>query len=318
MRQLWHDQIPFQVADPTGPLVAQLVAEDEIVFRPEVLRHFAADGEYGMADLRGELRRVDVSDADPGRGARPHDGGGVGARARGAHAGLRGGRLRASAHMIPPSSPRRSSPRSRPFSPASETRVCSTLAPRPPADLRNDLRLLVRSVDFRTSEVQRLFCPEPSGEGLRKEGGGRMRTRLRSRRLHVVAGVAVIAAALAVSGTWAALGGGTAPSTFAVEVDGEGVTTAKSYVVDGALSGDKKARQGVHDPTHSPSDGQRGAGAGVPERSDVRLAQDHLYNAALEALKVYEWANATVIGYRQTGNAARTRSTRIWSSRAPR
>jgi proline iminopeptidase len=59
-RQLWHDQIPFQVADPTGPLVAQLVAEDRIVFRPEVLRHFAAGGEYGMEDLREELRSVSV------------------------------------------------------------------------------------------------------------------------------------------------------------------------------------------------------------------------------------------------------------------
>jgi len=59
-RQLWHDQIPFQVADPTGPLVAQLVAEDRIVFRPEVLRHFAAGGEYGMKDLREELRSVSV------------------------------------------------------------------------------------------------------------------------------------------------------------------------------------------------------------------------------------------------------------------
>ena len=57
--QLWHDQIPFQVADPTGPLVAQLVADDRVVFRPEVLRHFAAGGEYGMADLRDELRRVE-------------------------------------------------------------------------------------------------------------------------------------------------------------------------------------------------------------------------------------------------------------------
>lgn len=59
-RQLWHDQIPFQVADPTGPLVAQLIAEDRIVFRPEVLRHFAAGGEYGMEDLREELRSVSV------------------------------------------------------------------------------------------------------------------------------------------------------------------------------------------------------------------------------------------------------------------
>ena len=59
-RQLWHDQIPFQVADPTGPLVEQLIAEDEIVFRPEVLRHFATGGEYGLEDLREPLRRVEV------------------------------------------------------------------------------------------------------------------------------------------------------------------------------------------------------------------------------------------------------------------
>lgn len=57
-QQLWHDQIPFHVADPTGPLVAQLVEADQIVFRPEVLRHFAAGGTYGMVDLREELREV--------------------------------------------------------------------------------------------------------------------------------------------------------------------------------------------------------------------------------------------------------------------
>ena len=57
-RQLWHDQIPFQVADPTGPIVSQLIAEDRVVFRPEILRQFAAGGEYGMLDLREELRAV--------------------------------------------------------------------------------------------------------------------------------------------------------------------------------------------------------------------------------------------------------------------
>ncbi len=55
-RQLWHDQIPFHVADPEGPLVAQLARDDVTVFRPEVLRHFAAGGDYGMEDLRGQLR----------------------------------------------------------------------------------------------------------------------------------------------------------------------------------------------------------------------------------------------------------------------
>ncbi len=55
-RQLWHDQIPFQVLDPEGPVVELLRAQDEIVFRPEVLRHFAASGSYGMEDWREELR----------------------------------------------------------------------------------------------------------------------------------------------------------------------------------------------------------------------------------------------------------------------
>ncbi len=55
-RQLWHDQIPFHVADPEGPLVAWLAENDVTVFRPEVLRHFAAGGDYGMEDLRDALR----------------------------------------------------------------------------------------------------------------------------------------------------------------------------------------------------------------------------------------------------------------------
>jgi proline iminopeptidase len=59
-RQLLHDQFPFHVADPTGPVVEQLIAEDRVVYRPEVLRHFAAGGEYGMEDLRERLRQVEV------------------------------------------------------------------------------------------------------------------------------------------------------------------------------------------------------------------------------------------------------------------
>jgi proline iminopeptidase len=59
-KQLMADQYPFHVADPTGPLVAELVAADRVVYRPEVLRHFAAGGEYGMVDLREQLRKVTV------------------------------------------------------------------------------------------------------------------------------------------------------------------------------------------------------------------------------------------------------------------
>ena len=57
-KQLLADQTPFHVADPTGPLVAELIAANEIVYRPDVLRHFAAGGEYGMVDLREALRAV--------------------------------------------------------------------------------------------------------------------------------------------------------------------------------------------------------------------------------------------------------------------
>jgi proline iminopeptidase len=57
-KQLLADQMPFHVADPTGPLVAELNAADKVVYRPEVLRHFAAGGEYGMLDLREDLRNV--------------------------------------------------------------------------------------------------------------------------------------------------------------------------------------------------------------------------------------------------------------------
>ena len=55
-RQLWHDQIPFHVADPEGPLVAWLAENDVTVFRPEVLRHFAAGGDYGMEIGRASCR----------------------------------------------------------------------------------------------------------------------------------------------------------------------------------------------------------------------------------------------------------------------
>ena len=48
--------MPFHVADPEGPLVQWLIEDDRVVYRPEVLRHFAAGGEYGMRDLRRQLR----------------------------------------------------------------------------------------------------------------------------------------------------------------------------------------------------------------------------------------------------------------------
>jgi proline iminopeptidase len=54
-KQLLADQMPFHVADPEGPLVRWLVENDRVVYRPDVLRHFATGGEYGLVDHREAL-----------------------------------------------------------------------------------------------------------------------------------------------------------------------------------------------------------------------------------------------------------------------
>lgn len=57
-KRLTADQWPFQVADPEGPLVRWLIENDRVVYRPDVLRHFATGGEYGLTDQRGALRSL--------------------------------------------------------------------------------------------------------------------------------------------------------------------------------------------------------------------------------------------------------------------
>ena len=58
-KQLLADQLPFHVANPGSPLVEWLIENDHVVYRPEVLRHFSADGEYGLVDHREELRSLE-------------------------------------------------------------------------------------------------------------------------------------------------------------------------------------------------------------------------------------------------------------------
>jgi pimeloyl-ACP methyl ester carboxylesterase len=61
--QLMRDQLPFHVAEPEGPLVRRMQENvGEIVFSPEVMRHFATGGEYGLVDNRDRLgeRRLPV------------------------------------------------------------------------------------------------------------------------------------------------------------------------------------------------------------------------------------------------------------------
>ncbi len=54
-KQILDDQMPFHLADPEGPLVAELIARDRTVYQSAVLRHFASGGEYGMIDQRAVL-----------------------------------------------------------------------------------------------------------------------------------------------------------------------------------------------------------------------------------------------------------------------
>jgi pimeloyl-ACP methyl ester carboxylesterase len=57
-QRLTHDQLPFHFADPEGERVrAMQETIGAIVFRPDVLRHFATGGEYGLVDNRDRLRR---------------------------------------------------------------------------------------------------------------------------------------------------------------------------------------------------------------------------------------------------------------------
>ena len=58
-KQLLADQMPFHLADPEGPLVQSLIDNDRVVYRPDVLRHFATGGDYGLADQRDVLRSFD-------------------------------------------------------------------------------------------------------------------------------------------------------------------------------------------------------------------------------------------------------------------
>jgi pimeloyl-ACP methyl ester carboxylesterase len=59
-KQLMDEQWPFHLADPESPLVEWLIANDRVVYRPEILRHFAAGGGYGLEDWRAALRGCDV------------------------------------------------------------------------------------------------------------------------------------------------------------------------------------------------------------------------------------------------------------------
>lgn len=59
LASLLADQLPWHFGDPRDPRIAEVLAADETVYRPDVLRHFSADGTYGLPDLRDRLRRCE-------------------------------------------------------------------------------------------------------------------------------------------------------------------------------------------------------------------------------------------------------------------
>jgi hypothetical protein len=131
--------------------------------------------------------------------------------------------------------------------------------------------------------------------------------RFRNRRFRVatvfVFGVAILAF---VSGAWAVFGEGTAPATFSVVLDGDLVSTAKGYGLDAAIVNANKREQykeytlrislQLKDnpaPAEAFQNGQTFASAKI-----------NLLSAGSAILKTYELVNATVVAYRQSGNAA--------------
>ena len=122
------------------------------------------------------------------------------------------------------------------------------------------------------------------------------------KRLRAMAVLAASAAALASgAGAWALIGGGTPPATFRVQLDGEAVVTATGYELDAALAaGDKREytlRLSLRltdnaAPAQAFQTGQTFASAAVE-----LVASDQT------VMKTYSLVNATVIGYRQRGDA---------------
>lgn len=59
--QLMRDQLPFHAAEPEGELVRRMQENiGDMVFSPDVMRHFATGGEYGLVDNRARLAELDI------------------------------------------------------------------------------------------------------------------------------------------------------------------------------------------------------------------------------------------------------------------
>ena len=119
-------------------------------------------------------------------------------------------------------------------------------------------------------------------------------------------GTALLATAVvisaSVSAAWAAVGGGagTAPTTFAVQLDGAAVVTAKGYELDGALTGGDKREYTLRLSLQLTDDA---AAAQAFQSGTLGSASISLLAADLRILKTYTLVDATVVSYRQSGDA---------------
>lgn len=133
-----------------------------------------------------------------------------------------------------------------------------------------------------------------------------MSRRSRSRLRVAVIVAAAAAVCVFVASAWGVIGGGAPVATFAIQLDSEPLTTAKGYELDGAIVGvDKKgpnteytlrislALRDNPGPAQAFQNGQAFASAKVV-----------LLSTGLAVLTTYELANATVVAYRQSGDAA--------------
>ncbi len=115
----------------------------------------------------------------------------------------------------------------------------------------------------------------------------------------LVAGLAIIAG---VSGAWAVISGGTPPATFSVTLDGERITTATGYELDGGvLTGDKREytlRLSLQLTNNAAPAQAFQAGQTFTTASVELLAAD------FTTLKTYTLTDATVVAYHQGGDAA--------------
>ena len=124
-------------------------------------------------------------------------------------------------------------------------------------------------------------------------------TRTRHRVAAVVAVAAVACAG--VSAAWAALSGGTPPTTFAVTLDGELLTTATGYELDGAVVSGKRE---YTLPVSLRLTDNAGPAQAFQSGQTFPSAKVELIAEDLSVLKTYALANATVVGYRQSASAA--------------